>query len=188
MSNVLLIVFVIVSMLISVLWGFLRGLSKARIRGISVILCAVGAVVLAIASRQWIVSDWFASELVLPFALEMENAQIVREALGMSKTLNEALLHCITSLIAPILCVVYFLILSFLLSLFSIFRKNNTPPANRISSMKYFSLKPIPMPTNSNRLMLTSNNPANKVTLIPIIHNKMDKSSFPFFIVFRLSP
>lgn len=114
MSNALLIVFVLVSILISVLWGFLRGLSKSRIRGISVILCAVGAIVLAIVSRQWIVSDWFISELVLPFVQEMENAGIVKDALGISQTLNEVLLHCITSVITPILCILYFLILSFL--------------------------------------------------------------------------
>ena len=114
MSNALLIVFVLVSILISVLWGFLRGLSKSRIRGISVILCAVGAIVLAIVSRQWIVSDWFISELVLPFVQEMENAGIVKDALGISQTLNEVLLHCITSVITPILCILYFLVLSFL--------------------------------------------------------------------------
>ena len=114
MANLLLIIFVIVSILISVVWGLLRGLSKARIRGISVIACAIAAVVLAVVSRQWIVTDWFIEESVIPLLQEMNNTEIVIEALGMSQTLNGVLLNCITSLITPILCLVYFLLLSFL--------------------------------------------------------------------------
>ena len=113
MGNLILTLFILLTIGISVLFGFLRGLGKARIRGISVLVCALAAILVAALSRGSVVSDTLMQETVIPWLQAMEQSEIA-DMLGMSPTLNAALLNTAYSLIAPILCVVFFLIFSFL--------------------------------------------------------------------------
>lgn len=98
----------------SVGWAMLRGLSKARIRGISLIVCAVLAVLLTAMTRGAIITDTIMEDWVLPLLEEAGAGEIVTELLGVSPTLDMVLLNLSVSLVTPIVCVVYFFIFSFL--------------------------------------------------------------------------
>ena len=57
MVNGILIGGIFLILAISVGWAMLRGLAKARIRGISMIACGVLAVLLALLTRSFLVTD-----------------------------------------------------------------------------------------------------------------------------------
>ena len=113
MSNLILTGLFLLILVISALWGFLRGLAKSRIRGISVLLCAVAAVVTAVLLRATVASDAALQTLIVPLLESNGQTQIV-EMLGLSPTLNEVLLHCIYSIASPILTLALFIAYSFL--------------------------------------------------------------------------
>ncbi len=113
MGNLILTLFILLTIGISVLFGFLRGLGKSRIRGISVLACAVTAVLVTALLRGSVVSDTLMQETVIPWLQAMEQSEIA-DMLGMSPTLNAALLNTAYSLIAPVLCVVLFAVFSFI--------------------------------------------------------------------------
>ena len=113
MGNLILTLLILLTVGISVLVGFLRGLGKARIRGIAVLVSAVAAVLVTVLTRGSVVSDSLIQDTVIPWLQAMEQSEIA-DMLGMSPTLNATLLNTAYSLIAPILCVAFFLIFSFL--------------------------------------------------------------------------
>lgn len=102
--------------LVAFLWGLCRGLAKTRLRGILVICSAVAAVLSTILLKQFVGTENFVSNIVIPvlsWALpDGEQVEMIKSLLGVSQTLNEVLLGSIGSLIAPLLCVAFFLIYS----------------------------------------------------------------------------
>ncbi len=113
MSNAILICSAIVILAIGMLWGFLRNLAKSRIRGISLILCAVGAVLLTIPIRNWLFSEERLNQIVIPWMEKLNMPEMV-EMFGLSETLNEVLLGVGGALVAPIISLALFIVLSFL--------------------------------------------------------------------------
>ena len=116
MSNLFLILGVILILGISVGWSILRGVSKARIRGISLIACAILAVILSVVTRSVFLTDTFVEDTLLPLVNVANAGEIVTEILGVSPTLDRVLVNCIVSFAMPIICLLYFFILSFLLT------------------------------------------------------------------------
>ncbi len=114
MSNLFLILGVVLILGISIGWSILRGISKARIRGISLIVCAILAVVLAAVTRGAFVTDTFVEDALLPVLKEAGVDDMVAEILGVSPTLDTVLVNCVVSLAMPIFSLVYFFALSFL--------------------------------------------------------------------------
>lgn len=114
MINGILIGGIFLILAISVGWAMLRGLAKARIRGISMIACGVLAVLLALLTRSFLVTDTMMESNILPLLVEAEVDQVVMDVLGVSETLDDVLLNVCVSLILPVLTLVYFIVLSFL--------------------------------------------------------------------------
>lgn len=112
MSNLILTGLFIGVLVISALWGLLRGLAKSRFRGISILLCAVAAVITAVVLRKMAVSDWMIETWIVPLLENYGQTQIV-EMMGLSATLNEVILHCIYSIAAPLLTLALFIVYSF---------------------------------------------------------------------------
>ncbi|MBQ8439512.1 MAG: rod shape-determining protein MreD [Clostridia bacterium] len=102
--------------LIAFLWGLCRGLAKTRIRGILIVGSAVAAVLSTVLLKQFITTEQFVSDVVMPvlsyFLKDAEQVNMIASFLGVSQTLNDVLLGSIGSLIAPLLCVAFFLIYS----------------------------------------------------------------------------
>jgi len=113
MSNLILTGLFLLILVISALWGFLRGLAKSRIRGISVLVCAIAAVLTAVLLRSTVASDAALRTFVIPLLEKAGQTQII-EMLGLSPTLNEVLLHCIYSIAAPFMALALFIAYSFL--------------------------------------------------------------------------
>ena len=113
MSSLILTGLFVLIVVISALWGLMRNLAKSRIRGISVLLCAVAAVITAVSLRATLVSDEVIQTQLVPLLESYGQTQVV-EILGLSPTLNEVLLHCVYSLVAPILVLLCFIVYSFL--------------------------------------------------------------------------
>ena len=113
LASVLLVVAFLVTVGLSVLWAFLRGLAKARIRGISIIACLILSIVITILMRGALLSDGMVDGTIIPILEDNGLSQVV-EMLGFSETLNEVILNVIVSLISPIVCVLIFFLLSFL--------------------------------------------------------------------------
>ena len=114
MSNALLISGILLIIIVSVVWAILRGLAKARIRGICILVCAILAVILTVCTRGMFTTDKFVSDTVLPWLTQTGMDEKIFEILGVSSTLDNVLINCIVSLASPFICVAYFLILSFL--------------------------------------------------------------------------
>ncbi len=112
MTGLILICAVLVILAISVLWGFLRGLGKARIRGISILVCSVAAVLVTLLLKNQIATMNFVNWLVS--LLESNQQSGIAELLGFSETLNEVILKCAASLVAPLLCLSLFFLFSFI--------------------------------------------------------------------------
>lgn len=98
---------------ITFLWGLLRGLAKTRIRSIMLIGCAVAAVISTIALKNYIASESIVNDVILPVASAFnvggDQLNMISSLLGVSHTMNEVLLGSIGALIAPMLCVAFFL-------------------------------------------------------------------------------
>ncbi len=112
MSNLILMGLFALVLVIGALWGLLRGLAKSRIRGISIIFCAVAAVLTAVLIRPLVVSEETIENIVIPL-LENSNMKQYAEMLELSPTLNEVLMHTIYSIAAPVLVLVFFILYSF---------------------------------------------------------------------------
>ena len=113
MSNLLLTAGFLIILVISIVWGLLRGLAKARIRGISILLCAAAAVGITLMIRPMIDPVQIVNEVLIPL-LENNGQSQMTDMLTLSETLNEVLLHAVISLISPVICLVLFILLSFL--------------------------------------------------------------------------
>lgn len=113
MYSFLLVVAVLIILGLSTVWAMFRGLAKARIRGISVLVCAILAVVITLLTRNSLLNGDLVNETILPLLQESENAQII-ELLQISQTLNITLLNVVVSLITPLMCLVIFMLLSFI--------------------------------------------------------------------------
>ncbi len=111
MTGAILVAFVLVALAIGVLLGFLRGLGKARIRGISLLVCAIAAICVALATKEQFASK--ATEDWLIAFLQSNQMTEVAELFGVSATLREVVLKCAASLVTPLICLVWFIVLSF---------------------------------------------------------------------------
>ena len=114
MTNGIAIGGILLILAVSVGLAMLRGVAKARIRGICIVACGLLAVVLAVLTRPMLVTDNAMEETILPWLQEVGADQAVFDLLGASETLDDILINVAISLVLPILCVSYFLILSFL--------------------------------------------------------------------------
>lgn len=90
-----------------------RGLVKARIRGICIVVSAAVAVGATLLLRDWVVSSEFTHDYLIPW-LEKMDQSIIIELLGLSDVVREIVVKSAASLVAPLLCFLLFLILSFL--------------------------------------------------------------------------
>jgi hypothetical protein len=111
MGNLLLLVAILVILAINVLFAMLRGLAKSRIRGICIVASAVLAVCATLIFKDSITSEKFI-ETILPW-LRDQGQDNIKQFLEISPTLNDIVLKCISSLIAPLLSLIFFLIASF---------------------------------------------------------------------------
>lgn len=111
--NLLLIFIMLLTIGACILFSFLRKLAKARIRGICAIVCAILAILTTVLMRKSLVSGDMVNETLIPL-LEEANIEQLIELLHISDTLNDALINCVASLIMPVLCLVFFLLYSFL--------------------------------------------------------------------------
>lgn len=91
---------------LSVLHGIFRGVGKARIRGIGMLLAAVVAVLLTALTKKF----WVSEQLLDGVLAEMGNEALFVEMMENSPTLGSMLFECMASLIAPLLCLIYFVI------------------------------------------------------------------------------
>jgi len=94
---------------LSALHGRSRNLGKARIRGICMLVSATLAVILTVLTKDFWVSD----SLLDGVLAETGNQQLFGDLMESSPTLATMLSECMASLIAPLLCLVYFILLSF---------------------------------------------------------------------------
>ena len=115
-DNFIFILPILALFIITFLWGLLRGLAKTRFRGILIICSAVAAVVTTIALKNYVQTESFVNTMFLPFlskAVPDGNVvDMIASFLGVSETMNEVLLGCIGALLAPMLCVLCFLVYS----------------------------------------------------------------------------
>ncbi|MBQ9806050.1 MAG: hypothetical protein IJW49_06045 [Clostridia bacterium] len=109
--NVILIIVFLHLIGLSAFHGVLRDLGKARTRGIGMLIAAVLAVVLTLLTK-----DFWVSESLLDGVLAAAgNQQLFGDLMESSPTLAAMLFECMASLIAPILCLVYFIVLAFVM-------------------------------------------------------------------------
>lgn len=92
-----------------VLHGIIRNVGKARIRGISILVAAVFAVILTLLTKDFWVSD----SLLDGVLAETGHQQLFGDLMENSPTLGVMLFECLASLIAPLLCLAYFFLLTF---------------------------------------------------------------------------
>ncbi|MBQ8214578.1 MAG: hypothetical protein IJZ80_11260 [Clostridia bacterium] len=111
MGNLLLVLAVVVILAVNILFAFLRGLSKSRIRGICILVSAVIAVCVTLFFKSTLTSQEF-TDAILPW-LRDQGQDEIKSFLEISPTLNEIILKCLTSLIAPLVTFVLFLICMF---------------------------------------------------------------------------
>lgn len=111
MGNLLLVLAVVVILAVNILFAFLRGLSKSRIRGICILASAVIAVCVTLIFKSTLTSQEF-TEAILPW-LRDQGQEEIKSFLEISPTLNEIVLKCISSLIAPLITFLFFLICMF---------------------------------------------------------------------------
>lgn len=97
----------------SLILSLKRGLVNARIRGIFLLASAAGAVGATILLRDWVVSSEFTHDYIIPWLQRMDQSVII-ELLGLSDTVREIVVKSAASLVAPLLCFLLFVILSFL--------------------------------------------------------------------------
>ena len=102
MIHLVLSALVILILAANVLCALGRGVSKARIRGVLILLSAVGAVLATITLRATLVSDAFVKETLVPMLESLNNATLT-EMVGLSETLNQVIIHTVASLINTIL-------------------------------------------------------------------------------------
>ena len=111
MGNLILLVAILVLLTVNVLFGMLRGLAKSRIRGICILASAVLAITATLVFKSFINSEQFI-EASLPW-LRDQGQENIKQLLEISPTLNDIVLKCVSSLAAPLLTLVIFLILMF---------------------------------------------------------------------------
>ncbi|MBQ2735501.1 MAG: hypothetical protein IJF33_06680 [Clostridia bacterium] len=112
MSNLIFVAAFCLILASSILWSIFRGLAKSRLRGILALVSAVAAVVATVVVRSTIVSPEFVKETLTPFLEQQLANEELMEALQLSDTLNEIVLHVLVSLISPLLCLAFFWIFS----------------------------------------------------------------------------
>ena len=107
---------IIAILLITFLWGLLRGLAKTRFRAILIIGSAVAAVITTVALKSYIQTESFVNTMFLPFLSQVVGSgdvvEMIASFLGVSQTMNEVLLGVIGALLAPLLCLAFFLVYS----------------------------------------------------------------------------
>ena len=107
MLNVWIITAMIVIVVYSMLIAFFRKLSKSRIRGITLIVSAVLAVVTTISLRSTL-----ASQSVMNKLIAAADTPMVSEFMGISETMSEVLINCAASLLAPMVCLLLYIVYS----------------------------------------------------------------------------
>ena len=112
MSNLILVAAFCLILASSILWSVLRGLAKSRLRGILTVVSAVAAVAMTLAVRATIVSPEFVNDTLIPFLQEQIAEDELINLLQLSPTLNEIVLHVTVSVLSPLLCLVFFWLLS----------------------------------------------------------------------------
>lgn len=109
MINLILLGLFVLLVGFGVLGGFLKGLGKARIRGICVIACAIAAVALTLILRKMLISQ----EVLDSLLAEIGNAKVFEDLMAASPSLCKILLNCLSSLASPILCLLIYFVLAF---------------------------------------------------------------------------
>ena len=79
--NPSLIVFVLFAVVVGVttLWSIFRGLGKSRIRGITVLVSALGAVMITLAMRKHLASQELVDELLIPNLKNLMSSELVAD-------------------------------------------------------------------------------------------------------------
>ncbi len=105
---------VAIYLLVCLAWGLLRGLSKARVRCITVLVSAIGAILTVVLVKNTLVLDDATMATIEGFLKGIENNEVIMELVHLSPTLVETLLHYATALLAPALCLVFFILYCFI--------------------------------------------------------------------------
>ncbi len=110
----------IIALSILLAWGVLavvislvRGLAKARIRGICLLISAALAIVGTLILKNWITEADFAKEYLIPWVERFEQPILV-ELLGLSEGIQEVVVKSVVAVAAPLACFLLFLVFSFL--------------------------------------------------------------------------
>ncbi len=115
-SNVLIFLIAFIAFFgVAFLWGMLRGVSKTRLRGILILASAVAAVITTVIVKRFIATEWVVNTVIIPLVstfMDASQVDMISSFLGVSQTMNEVLLGSIGALIAPLLCVILFMIYS----------------------------------------------------------------------------
>lgn len=101
-------------LLVCVACGMLRGLSKVRVRCITVLVSAVGAILTVLLVKDAVVLDDATMSALENALRNVENNEVIGELIHMSPTLVETLLHYATALLAPVLCLIFFILYCFI--------------------------------------------------------------------------
>lgn len=105
---------VAIYLLVCLAWGLLRGLSKSRVRCITVLVSAVAAVLTVMLTMDSIVVDEALVGALEDALKGIENNETIMELIHLSPTLVETLLRYVAALVAPALCLVFFVLYSFI--------------------------------------------------------------------------
>lgn len=108
MNGALFLGVVAIYLLICVAWGLLRGLAKARFRAVTILFSAVAAVVTAVICKATYFNDAFVANTVIPLLESNEMAEVV-DFLQMSPAMTSSLVGLAGALVAPLLCLVFFI-------------------------------------------------------------------------------
>lgn len=109
--NIILIVVFLLLVGLSAFHGVMRDLGKARTRGIGMLAAALLAVLLTLLTKDF----WVSESLLDGLLAAAGNQQLFGDLMENSPTLAAMLFECMASLIAPILCLVYFAVLAFVM-------------------------------------------------------------------------
>ena len=90
---------------LSVMHGIFRNVGKARIRGIGMLLAAAVAILLTALTKRF----WVSEQLLDGVLAETGKQALFVEMMESSPTLGNMLFECLASMIAPLLCLVYFI-------------------------------------------------------------------------------
>lgn len=110
-STLIVIAAFLLFLLISVVWALLRGVTKARIRFIGILLCAAGAFGITMAAKNNLGKVYQQYEPQIQAYLTENNMKDVWDFIGNAENIRETVLSLSGALLAPIIFVALFIVL-----------------------------------------------------------------------------